>query len=243
MAKFAVIIPAAGAGKRFGGDVKKPFVQLDNRPIFIRSVELFISRPDVCQTILAVSPDDYDVVREKYAANLMFMDIKLAKGGNERFESVKLALDVVVDEAEFVCVHDAVRPCVMESWIDDVFAAAEKDGAAILGAPLTGTVKRLHKEMIRETVPREALWEAQTPQVFAKQLLRDAYAAMPKDFRPTDDAQVLERFGHGVRVVAADRRNIKITTAGDMALASAILKDISRKPKGGPLGAFQEAQW
>ncbi|MFN0135933.1 MAG: 2-C-methyl-D-erythritol 4-phosphate cytidylyltransferase [Phycisphaerae bacterium] len=243
MAKFAVIIPAAGAGKRFGGDVKKPFVQIDGRPIFIRSIELFISRPDVCQTILAVSPDDYDVVREKYAANLMFMDIKLIKGGNERFESVKLALDAVVEDAEFVCVHDAVRPCVLESWIDAVFEAATKDGAAILGAPLTGTVKRLHKEMIRETVPREALWEAQTPQVFAKQLLRDAYAAMPADFRPTDDAQVLERFNHGVRVVAADRRNIKITTAGDLALASAILKDISRKPKGGPLGAFQEAQW
>lgn len=243
MGKFAVIIPAAGAGKRFGGDVKKPFVLLDNRPVFIRSLELFVNRPDVCQTILAVSPDDYDVVREKYAANLMFMDIKLVKGGNERYESVRLALDAVDEQAEFVCVHDAVRPCVLESWIDEVFAAAEKSGAAILAAPLVGTIKKVQYNVIRETVSREMLWEAQTPQVFAKQLLRDAYAAMPAELRPTDDAHVVEKFGHGVGIVATDRRNIKITTGSDMTLAAAILKDVARKPKSGPLGAFDEAKW
>ncbi|MEW6252006.1 MAG: 2-C-methyl-D-erythritol 4-phosphate cytidylyltransferase, partial [Planctomycetota bacterium] len=71
MAKVAVIIPAAGAGKRFGGNVKKPFALLDNRPIFIRAIELFVNREDVVQTILTVAPDDYETVREKYAANIM----------------------------------------------------------------------------------------------------------------------------------------------------------------------------
>ena len=244
MAKIAVIVAAAGAGKRFGGSVKKPFAQIDSRPIFIRSIELFLNRPDVCQVILTVSPDDYDVVKEKYAANLMFMGLKLVKGGNERLESVRAALEHVDPAADLICVHDAVRPCVLESWIDAVFAEAGKTGAAILAAPLSGTIKRAAESgFIDETVPREGLFEAQTPQVFGRQLLVDAYAALPKDFTPTDDASVLEHAGHPVRIVPTDHRNIKITLPGDMDLAAGILKQMSRKPKGPSLGAFEEAQW
>jgi len=244
MPKVAVIIPAAGAGKRFGGDVKKPFAQIDSRPIFIRTIELFLSRPDVCQTILAVAPDDYDVVKEKYAANIMFMGLKLVKGGAERYESVRLALEHVVPEAELVCVHDAVRPCVLESWIDAVFAKAAETGAAILAAPLTGTIKRAARGQIEQTIPREGLYEAQTPQVFRKDLLAKAYADLPKNLRPTDDAQVVERAGQKIAIVESDRRNIKITSGGDMTLAAAILKELSRKPRpGGPRGPFEEAQW
>lgn len=244
MAKVAVVIPAAGAGERFGGKVKKPFAQIDNRPIFIRSIELFINRPDVCQVILAVAPDDFDVVREKYAANLMFMDIKLVKGGDERFESVRAALAEVDAQADLVCVHDAVRPCVLESWIDEVFQKAGKTGAAILAAPLTGTIKRVKRDAVDQTISREGLYEAQTPQVFRKKILQEAYADLPTDFRPTDDAEVVERHGHTVAIVAADRRNLKITTAGDMALAAGILKDLSRQAKAAtPRGPFEEAQW
>lgn len=245
MAKVSVIIPAAGAGKRFGGDVRKPFAQIDNRPIFIRTIELFVNRPDVCQVILVVAPDDFDVVREKYAANIMFMGIRLVKGGAQRYESVRLALQEVDPGAELVCVHDAVRPCVLETWIDDVFRRAAETGAAIVAAPLTGTIKRVDsgRQVIRETVPREGLYEAQTPQVFRKDVLLAAYAAMPAGWHPTDDAEVVERAGQVVSVVPTDRRNIKITSGGDMVLAEAILKGISRRPKAGPLGAFEEAQW
>ncbi len=245
MSKVAVIIPAAGAGRRFGGDVKKPFALIDNRPVFIRSVELFLNRPDVCQVVIAVAPDDYDVVKEKYAANIMFMGLKLVKGGAERFQSVRAALEHVVPEADLVCVHDAVRPCVLESWIDNVFAEADKTGAAILAAPLTGTIKRVAESgVIDATIPRENLYEAQTPQVFRKDVLLKAYADLPDDFRPTDDAQVVERTGHPVAVVASDRRNVKITTGSDMNLAAALLKDMGRKAKGpAPRGPFEEAQW
>lgn len=245
MAQVAVIVTAAGAGKRFGGDVKKPFAQLDNRPIFIRSIELFLSRPDVCQTILTVAPEDYDVVKEKYAANIMFMGLKLVKGGARRFESVRAALEQVDPAAELVCVHDAVRPCVLESWIDAVFAEAHKSGAAILAAPLTGTIKRVGAgRAIEATVPRERLYEAQTPQVFRRDLLIAAYADLPEDFEPTDDASLVERAGHTVTVVPTDQRNIKITTPGDMALAGTLVKHMGKKPKGrAPRGPFEEAQW
>lgn len=244
MGKFAVILPAAGAGKRFGGNVKKPFAKIDDRPIFIRSIELFIQRDDVCETHLTVSPDDYDVVKEKYAANIMFMGFKLVKGGSERFESVQKALANLSDDAEYVCIHDAVRPCLLDSWIDAVFSEAEKTGAAILGCPLTGTIKRVSEaKVIDETVPRENLYEAQTPQVFRRDILEKAYAELPDGAQPTDDAQVVELSGHPVSIVEADRRNLKITTPGDMVIAQAVLKDIQRKPKTGPLGAFEEAQW
>ncbi|MGE3181848.1 MAG: 2-C-methyl-D-erythritol 4-phosphate cytidylyltransferase [Phycisphaerae bacterium] len=245
MSDIAVIIPAAGAGKRFGGDVKKPFVQIDNRPIFVRTIELFINREDVCQTILTVSPDDYDVVREKYAANLMFMGIKLVKGGAERYDSVRAALAAVDDNAKLVCIHDAVRPCVLPTWIDDVFKEARATGAAILGVPITGTVKRVSASMvIDETVSREGLYEAQTPQVFSKAVITAAYDKLSDTATPTDDAGVVERSGHPVSVVASDRRNIKITSAGDLPLAEAILKTIARaKKSAGPLGAFGEAEW
>jgi len=244
MSKVAVIVPAAGAGKRFGGNVKKPFAKIDDRPVFIRSIELFINRPDVCQTILAVAPDDHDVVKQKYAANLMFMGIRLVKGGATRWASVRAALDAVDDAADLVCVHDAVRPCVLDSWIDAVFKKAAETGAAILAAPLSGTIKRASNGRVGETVPREGLYEAQTPQVFRKDLLRRAYAEMPDDFQPTDDAQVVERLGEPVAIVPADRRNIKITEPGDLALARAILKEFERQRKTDrPLSAFEEAQW
>lgn len=244
MAKVAVVIPAAGAGERFGGTVKKPFAQIDNRPIFIRSIELFINRSDVIQVVLTVAPDDYDVVKEKYAANLMFMGIKLVKGGAERFDSVRNALGHVDESAELVCVHDAVRPCVLESWIDQVFKRAAETGAAILAAPLTGTLKRVKKDTVEKTVSRTGLYEAQTPQVFRRDLLVKAYADMPADYRPTDDAQVVERSGHAVAIVASDQRNLKITTPGDMSLAGAILKEFGRqKKKAPPRGPFEEAQW
>lgn len=244
MPKFAVIIPAAGAGKRFGGDVKKPFAQIENRPIFIRTIELFVNRPDVCRIMLAVSPDDYDVVREKYAAQIMFMDIKLVKGGRERYESVNAALQELPDEADFVCVHDAVRPCIFGSWLDRVFEQAASTGGAMLAAPLVGTIKRVEEQRVSATIPREGLWEAQTPQVFRKEWMRKAYAERPADFHPTDDAQLIERLGLPIAVVEADRRNIKITTPGDMTLATTILRDIaSQKKRGGPMGAFDEAQW
>jgi 2-C-methyl-D-erythritol 4-phosphate cytidylyltransferase len=244
MAKVAVIIPAAGAGKRFGGKVKKPFAQLDNRPIFIRSIELFINRPDVCQVVLTVAPADFDVVKEKYAANLMFMNIKLVRGGEERFESVRAALQEVDEAAELVCVHDAVRPCVLESWIEQVFERAAQTGAAILAAPIAATLKRVKDEAVEETVERAGLYEAQTPQVFRRNLLVQAYADLPDDFQPSDDAQVVEQAGHAVSIVPADRRNLKITEGGDLTVAAAILKAMSRKAKpGAPRGPFEEAQW
>jgi 2-C-methyl-D-erythritol 4-phosphate cytidylyltransferase len=244
MSKFCVIVPAAGKSERFGGEEKKTFAKLDGRPIFLRTLELFMNREDVCQTILAVAPEDMETMKSQYGVNLGFMDIQLVRGGARRCDTVAAALAAVSPKAEFVAVHDAARPCVTADRIDAVFAAAAKAGAAILACPLTGTLKRVNEHMqISETVPRTAVFEAQTPQVFRKDLLLDAYRQLDGlTEEVTDDAQLIERAGHPVVVVRSDSTNLKITTKADLTLATAILKARPARPVS-KLGAFEEAQW
>lgn len=243
MSKFAVIVAAAGRGERFGGSEKKTFAKVDGRPVFLRSVELFIGRDDVCQTILAVAPEDIGQVKSSYGPNLGFMGVKLVEGGAERVDTVRAALAHVSDDAEFVAIHDAARPCVTHDQISAVFSEATKTGAAILASRVVGTLKRVTDDnIVEETVSRASLFEAQTPQVFRKDLLVSAYASLAQGAAATDDAQILELAGHAVSVVISDSTNLKITTKGDMVLANAILK--SRPAKPAPrMGAFEEAQW
>ena len=231
MKTFAVLIMAAGESRRFSDPfTKKPFVLLDNRPVWMHSAERFLKRPEVKQVILVVSPDDRETFLRKFGANVAFLDLELADGGKERFHSVENGLKKVKKEIEFVAVHDAARPCLSELWIDDVFDAAIQHGAAILAAPITGTIKRAKKETvngketywIEETVAREHLWEAQTPQVFRKDLLEKAYAERG-DFKATDDAQLMQRISQTVQIVPCDRMNLKITTKADIKLAERIL--------------------
>ena len=245
MSRFCVIIPAAGKAERFGGPQKKTFAKLDGRAIFLRSLEPFLQRDDVCQTILAVAPEDMEQVKSSYAANLGFMGVKLVEGGERRCDTVAAALKIVPEEADFIAVHDAARPCVRTDSIDAVFAEAQKTGAAILAVPFTGTIKRASDaRVIEETVPRDGLYEAQTPQVFRKAILMDAYASLvDADLQEiTDDARIVERFGHPVSIVISDPTNLKITTKSDITLANAILKSRPKKPVP-KFGAFEEAQW
>lgn len=242
MAKFAVIVPGAGSGTRFGGKRNKIFERIGEQPIFIRTLEAFTSREDVCGIQLVVSAADLPELRERYGGHLGFMGVKVTQGGASRAESVRKALALVPAEADYVCVHDAVRPCVSPLWIDAVFAQAVKAGAAILAYPVHGTLKKVSAaNVIVETVPRSELWEAQTPQVFRKDLLERAYSGELSGI--TDDAQLVEALGQAVSIVLGDPRNIKITTPGDLSLAAAVIGSLPKpKPKGSD-HPFGEAQW
>lgn len=244
MARFSVIIPAAGKAERFGGQDNKTFAKLGGRPMFLRTLELFINRSDVCQTILAVASEDLGTMKTKYGPNLGFMGVTLVEGGEKRFDTVAAALAVVANEADYVVVHDAARPCATVDRIDAVFAEAVKTGAAILAAPITGTIKLVSpSKVIDETRSREGLFEAQTPQVFRKDVLLEAYKRLEGAEREiTDDAQAVELAGHPVSVVQSDSTNLKVTTKADLTLANAILKS-RPAPKVARLGAFEEAQW
>ncbi len=244
MAKFAVLLPAAGQSSRFRDKEKKPFAVLDGRAVWLRSAELFITREDVCQTIIIVAKADQETFRRRYDPNLAFMNVQIADGGNERFQSVANALALVKPEAEFVAIHDAVRPCLTDEMITSVFAKAEKTGAALLAVPVADTVKRVDgQQQVRETVARQGLWLAQTPQVFRRDWLVEAYAnraKLGKDI--TDDAQLIEAAGHPVHVVEGSSSNIKITTKPDLFLAEAILKSRPKPKPSGPVHPFAEEE-
>lgn len=229
MAKFAVILPAAGKSSRFTFQKrKKTFVDLKGRAVWLRAAEHFVNRDDVVQTLVVLAPEDIEAFKEKFAPNMAFMNIEIVAGGAERSDSVRNALARVRPEADFVAVHDAARPLIVQEWIDRVFRAAEQSGAAILATPVTSTLKRSRDDnTIAETVPRENLWAAQTPQVFRRQLLLDAYAQQGS-LRPTDEAQLVEQFGHPVTLVECSPVNFKITTHDDFRLAEVALEALPK---------------
>lgn len=241
MSRFAVILPAAGRGSRFHDkSYKKPFAPLANKSIWLHSAERFLGRDDVVQTILVIAPEDREQFFFKFGANIAFMGVDVVDGGAERSDSIQAALEHLKPEAEFVCVHDAARPCLADAWIDTVFAAAEKTGAAILAVPVPGTLKRVgHNRKIEETVSREGLWEAQTPQVFRRKLLLEAYAKRD-GFQATDDSQLVERTGHPVTVVHGSSINIKITTKEDQRLAEHSLRALPKPKLAGPMNPFAD---
>ena len=244
MSRFAVILPAAGRSSRFHAKEKKPFAILDGRAVWLRTAELFVTRKDVCQCVVVIAPDDRELFRQRFGANLAFMDIQIADGGAERFESVANALKLLKDEAEFIAIHDAVRPCVTTELIDAVFAKGVQTGAALLAVPVNDTLKRIDdKKQVQGTVPRQGLWLAQTPQVFRRDWLLAAYENRAKlGGGITDDAQLVEAAGHKVHVVEGSPSNLKITTHPDVLLAKAILQSRPAPKPSGPAHPFAEEE-
>jgi 2-C-methyl-D-erythritol 4-phosphate cytidylyltransferase len=177
-----------------------------------------------------------ELFRRRFTQHIAFMEIKIVEGGRERFESVANALAQLKPEAEFVAVHDAVRPCLTAEQIDTIFSKAEKFGAAIFATPVADTLKQVDAQgRITGTVSRQGLWQAQTPQIFRKEWIVEAYARRSGLKEPiTDDAQLVESAGHPVHVVEGPSTNIKITAKSDLSLADAILKSL---PKPRPQGA------
>jgi 2-C-methyl-D-erythritol 4-phosphate cytidylyltransferase len=221
-------------------------VELSGRAAFIRSIELFAERDDVCQVIAAISPEDEEIVKVKWGAALAFNGVKLCFGGAERFETVAKAMELVKDEADLIAVHDAVRCCLTNDWLDELFKTAGETGAAMLACPVVATLKKVKDGMIVDTVDRSNLYEAQTPQVFDAKLLKDAYAKLESldKTKITDDAQLVEAMGQAVHIVETDHSNIKITRKNDVAIAEAIIKSRPKPKATGPTGPYNEdAMW
>jgi 2-C-methyl-D-erythritol 4-phosphate cytidylyltransferase len=241
VAEFAVIMPAAGKSSRFAdNNYKKPFAPLANKAVWLHAAEKFLARNDVKQLIVVIAAEDREHFHFKFGANIAILGIDVVDGGDERFDSVAKALARVKPNLEFVCVHDAARPCIADAWISNVFDAASKTGAAILAIPVASTLKRVGPgQTITETVPRAGLWEAQTPQVFRRDLLLEAYARRG-DFQATDDAQLVERIGHAVTVVTGSPINLKISTREDLKLAEQALKAMPKPKFTGPGNPFAD---
>lgn len=244
MPKFAVILPAAGSSSRFGDPRrKKPFIELKGRPVWVRAIELFLSRDDVVQSLIVLPPDEIEWFREKFRANLAFMNVEIVAGGKERADSVQNALARVKNDVDFVAVHDAARPLIVKKWIEDTFNAAIQHGAAIPATPISSTIKRVDRDRrISETVPRDGLWAAQTPQVARRDWLLEAFARR-NGFPATDEAQLLERIGHKVAVVEGSPMNLKITTQEDFRMAEALSESLPKEKTLGSLHPFADERF
>ena len=242
--KIAVLLPAAGASKRFGGKKKIQFADIDGRAVFLRTVEVFANREDVCQIIMAIPAEDEELFRIKWGASIGFHNVKVIIGGQERYQTIEKLLAEVKEEVDLIALHDAVRPCVTQEQVNAVFTAAGETGAAILAHRLVGTIKKSdEKGNIAETIDRRELWEAQTPQVFRPDIIRKAYKDRGKiKGEITDDAQLVEAIGVKIKLVAGSSGNIKITTGEDLAIAGAVLKARPQPKAKGPVGPWAGEQ-
>lgn len=217
------VVPAAGVGRRMGADVPKQYLMLGEVCILQHTIERLREHPAVRAVIVAVAVDD------EYFSTLTITDeVECVAGGTERADSVLNALEYLSVRGfddDWALVHDAVRPCLHWSDIDQLVEHARlNESGALLATPVRDTMKRVHKGRVTATVAREALWHALTPQLFPVRVLRDALlAARAQGVSVTDDAQAMERAGHTPDVVHGRADNIKITRAEDLELAEMFL--------------------
>jgi 2-C-methyl-D-erythritol 4-phosphate cytidylyltransferase len=214
------IIPAAGTGIRMGGATPKQFLALEGLPIFVHTLRKFAASDAIDEIFLGVRPGDMGRASQGMAKESLAKPVRLLAGGRCRQETVARCLDQAPPGTDVVVVHDAVRPFVELAMIRLIVDAARKDGAAILGIPSVDTVKKVERQTITGTIPRERIVLAQTPQAFRYPILRQAFdRAQAEGFYGTDESSLVEHDGHNVTVLMGSDRNIKITKPSDLPLA------------------------
>ncbi|HSU33562.1 MAG TPA: 2-C-methyl-D-erythritol 4-phosphate cytidylyltransferase [Bryobacteraceae bacterium] len=226
--KVSVIIPAAGLGTRMGrgapekeGISRKQFMLLNGSPILIHTIRKFVSSPLVSEIVVALRGDNLSWANDLFQSQGFAKTVRTVEGGESRQQSVENALESISDNTDLVAVHDAVRPFIEIEVIERVIREASESGAAIVGIVPVDTVKQVHRNKVRATLPRERLILTQTPQVFKLDLLRQAFERARQDlFIGTDESSLVERLERvEVSVVPGTDRNIKITKPTDMELA------------------------
>jgi 2-C-methyl-D-erythritol 4-phosphate cytidylyltransferase len=221
------IIAAAGTGSRMASDRPKQFLQLAGTPIIFHTLKPF-ELCDSIQEVIVVLPPEASAAFLAQAGKYNLRKLtRVLPGGVTRAESVKRGLmSIRAATAEIVAVHDGVRPFVTVEEIEQAVEAAQRDGAAILATPVTNTIKVVDGETVVETLARQHLRQALTPQCFRYDLLRQAYdSADVNDPALTDESVLVERLGHKVTIVDGSPRNIKITTPRDLLIAETFLKE------------------
>jgi len=223
----SALIVAGGKGERLGGAVRKQYLTLCGRSILSHTVGIFARLDEVGEIVIAAPADDVAYIRDDLLVREFGAGVGkplcVTPGGATRQESVRAGLAAADPRSEMVLVHDAVRPFVQPAHIQHVLERARQHGAAILATPVKDTLKRCEARSITDTVPREGLYAAQTPQAFNTAKLREAHdTAARRGLTATDDAALFEALGCAVEIVDGSGLNIKITTAEDLRLADAI---------------------
>jgi 2-C-methyl-D-erythritol 4-phosphate cytidylyltransferase len=232
-----VVIPAAGAGARFGG--RKAFVELDGRPLLLHSLLAFSRVAEVREIVIAVNPEDGESAAgwiEKWSGDLAAAGggspprLAAVRGGARRQDSVAAALAALAPESRVVLVHDAARPLIEPSDIRKVIAAIRETGAAVIGHPATDSVKAEKGGLVARSLERSEVWLVQTPQGATAEVLRRAFAeGQRQGLDVTDEAGLLHAAGFPVKLVEGLRTNIKVTFPEDLALAEFFLRSVRKE--------------
>ena len=224
--KVTAIIVAAGKGKRMLHSVPKHFIRLEDRPVLAYTLDVFEKCPDVHQ-ILIVSrsgEEDYCLreVVEKYGYKKV---LKIVIGGDRRQDSVYNGIQELDEDTDIVVVHDGVRPFVSQNTLSNAIKLAMFADGVVTAVPVKDTIKNVGDDgIIRSTPDRSSMWYAQTPQVFKRRILEEAYLRAYNDkFTGTDESSLVERLGYKVKIVEGTSDNIKITTKEDLLFAEVIL--------------------
>ena len=229
------IIAAGGRGRRLGAAMPKQLLALGGRPMLQWSVDAFLRCPRVDEVIVAVPPEWIEAPPEC----LRRERVRLVAGGGRRQDSVANGFAVVAPDADVVLIHDAARPLVDAAAIEGAIDAAAESGAAIVALPARDTIKWSADgaPVVDRTLARERVFLAQTPQAFRRDVLAAAVALGAGGVEATDEAALAERAGHRVRLVEGSARNIKVTTAEDLVIAEALVKDESSAERPASRGA------
>ncbi len=220
---IVAIIAAAGIGRRMGGGGKQ-FLLLKGDPVLAHSVRVFQNCSQVHQIIVVTNEADARRCRELVQSYQFDKVERIIVGGEERQDSVFNGLQVLPKATETVIIHDGARPLVTPEIIKHSLDALEGWDGVVVAVPIKDTLKLVEMENVVETLDRERIWQAQTPQIFKANLLAEAYRVARKNgYHGTDDAALMERLAYKIRVAVGSYENIKITTSEDLGIAEAIL--------------------
>lgn len=224
--KLALIIPAAGSGKRLGTDLPKPYLEINDKTILQHTLEKFVEVAGLSEVVISTSDEFLEQTSQILIEVFPNIKTDVVLGGSERQDSILNAIKVLSDQVGYVAVHDAVRPFVETDLIKTCFQMSKKYGAAILALPAKDTMKISDKSgFVADTPDRSVLWHAQTPQIFEINLIKKAYKnALENDLSGTDDSYLVEIVGGKVFLVKGNSKNFKITYPLDLELAKLLLK-------------------
>jgi len=223
--RAGAVIPAAGRGERLGGDLPKSLIPLRGRPLVQYSLEVLERIAEVETVVVAAPAEAVDAVRDLVRTGGLSKVRAVVPGGADRQASVASGLAALPPGPDVVLIHDGVRPCVSPSLVRSVMAAAAQHGSATAAIPVAETIKMAEEGWTRRTIDRAGLFRIQTPQAFHRVLLEQAHLEAERaGFRGTDDAALVERLGHPVKLVPGSPLNLKVTVPEDLVLAEAILR-------------------
>jgi 2-C-methyl-D-erythritol 4-phosphate cytidylyltransferase len=226
--KASAIIVAAGSGARLGLATPKAFVRIGRTSLLFRVLQTIGTVEAIDEVVVMVPAGTQKSARAEADAVGLRIPVKIAEGGAERQDSVRLALMLTSAEADLIVVHDAARPFATPAMFSACIAAAAQTGAAVVAVPVADTLKQVENGIVVATVPREGLWHAQTPQAFRRELLVRAHESATRErITVTDDASLFEYLGLSVQVVQGSPINLKITTPADLTTGEAIARFVS----------------